>query len=312
MQLHSSLLKNSWELIKELAEIGGTVASEHPADPGRSPYPSSYATEYVMNLVALLGLVLVTFPQCMWGAAVQKLTTVAANFVTEPFKALDRPCTHKKHDNMTGYDPVDRHYRSRRHQAYPPPLCEQLAICFVESLLAAGPREDRSMDDFKKALVAPIEEPSLGERVPCPEVGSCWDPLPRWTETARWRFRDVEHNNILEGRAAVGAATMAASRDDSIGKRILMISDSQVVVGVMSKGRSSVRALNRLARRVGALTLGMGIRFYWRYIRTHRNHADAPSRGRPWGTGGSDDQDTARIGAAWNALPDDFFRQAQG
>ena len=33
----------------------------------------------------------------------------------------------------------------------------------------------------------------------------------------------------------------------------------------------------------GTVVLATGIRVYWRYIRTNRNHADGPSRGEPIG-----------------------------
>ena len=135
-----------------------------------------------------------------------------------------------------------------------------------------------------------------------------WDPISRWKECARWRFRDHEHNDILEGRVGVVSATLIASQPDSMGKRALLISDSQVVIGVMSKGRSSVKALNRLARRVGAITLGLGMKLYWRHIRTNRNHADAPSRCRPFGTMSPDDSQAASLGASWNTLPEAFYQ----
>ena len=116
----------------------------------------------------------------------------------------------------------------------------------------------------------------------------------------------------LEGRDGAAAANLAACQYGAVGSRALLISNSQVVIGVMAKGRSSVAALNALARRVGALTLGLGMRFYWRYIRTNRNHADAPSRYRPFGTKGPDEADAAFLGAAWNTLPEDFFRTGHG
>ena len=57
------------------------------------------------------------------------------------------------------------------------------------------------------------------------------------------------------------------------------------------RGRSDVKRtvidphhqLQYLARRVAALRLAFGMRPSWRYVRTHQNHADAPSRGRPVG-----------------------------
>ena len=51
------------------------------------------------------------------------------------------------------------------------------------------------------------------------------------------------------------------------------------MLGALAKGRSSRLRCNRLCRRQAALTLGLGIRFYWLYVRTDRNVADGPSRG---------------------------------
>ena len=151
------------------------------------------------------------------------------------------------------------------------------------------------------------EIPEAGTRVPAPEVGKIWDDISRWKESSRWLFHKEEHNNILEGRAGVGAAVMVSADPQAMRSRVLLISDSQVVIGVMSKGRSSVHALNHLARRVAAISFATGARFYWRYIRTHRNHADAPSRQRPFGilpTAPEAGQD----GGAWNILPESFLK----
>ena len=75
----------------------------------------------------------------------------------------------------------------------------------------------------------------------------------------------------------------------AIGKRILIIGDSQVVVGALSKGRSSRTSLNHVVRRSAGIRIAMGLRVSIRYIRTHRNHADAPSRGLPFGVKGVPD-----------------------
>ena len=96
-----------------------------------------------------------------------------------------------------------------------------------------------------------------------------------------------EHNNMLEGRTAVMAAERVSRKPSNWGRRCLMISDSQAVIGAFAKGRSSVQRFNALCRRMAAVTLGMGIRFYWRYVRTHRNVADGPSRGQALGYAGT-------------------------
>ena len=81
-----------------------------------------------------------------------------------------------------------------------------------------------------------------------------------------------------------------------------------MVIGAFSKGRSSCEALNRLARRLGALRLATGIRPYWRYVPTHRNHADAPSRNREWGLL----PDSAELLPTGLSLPSYFYVRTRG
>ena len=128
----------------------------------------------------------------------------------------------------------------------------------------------------------------MGTKVPCPEVAAVWDPLERWVEEGRWVWGKEEHNNILEARASVIAAKMATMDKEAWGKRHLMISDSQVVIGSFAKGRSSREVLNYVIRKLAAIVISTGTRFYWRYIRTHRNHSDGPSRGFPIGVAPKD------------------------
>ena len=68
------------------------------------------------------------------------------------------------------------------------------------------------------------------------------------------------------------------------GQRLLVFSDSQVTIGALAKGRSSRPLLNYVCRRAAALRLAFTTRVCWRWVPTHRNHADAPSRNLPWGT----------------------------
>ena len=71
-----------------------------------------------------------------------------------------------------------------------------------------------------------------------------------------------------------------------------------------------MKILNFVARRIAALSLSMGARLYWRYVRTHRNHADAPSRNRPFGVLPELD-DGARLPAGAR-LPERFYRLTHG
>ena len=114
----------------------------------------------------------------------------------------------------------------------------------------------------------------------------------------------------------MAAFVRAAENPASWGSRIMCFSDSQVTIGAISKGRSHVPVINRLARRMAALMLGTRIKPYLRYVRTHRNNADGPSRGA--GLGYLDQSkavvpkdeklDTGR----WDELPDTFYLKTSG
>ena len=126
-------------------------------------------------------------------------------------------------------------------------------------------------------------QPELGTRVALPEVSTTWDPIARWRELYRWRWRVKEHINVLEARTGLSGLTATTADPAGWGTRRLIMSDSQVTVGAFAEGRSSRPVLNHLCRKVAATCLSCRVRVAWRYIRTHRNHADGPSRGKPLG-----------------------------
>ena len=90
-------------------------------------------------------------------------------------------------------------------------------------------------------------------------VGPEWDRRSRWVEAFRCVWRRPEHNNILECQAALQAVRYALRKGERWGMRLLLITDSLVVLGALSKGRSRARALLRLCRRTAALLLGCGV-----------------------------------------------------
>ena len=67
------------------------------------------------------------------------------------------------------------------------------------------------------------------------------------------------------------------------GRRVLLVTDSLVSLGVLSKGRSSSWPLLRLARQAGVCVLVARLRLYLRWVASERNHADGPSRDAPIG-----------------------------
>ena len=56
------------------------------------------------------------------------------------------------------------------------------------------------------------------------------------------------------------------------------MTDSLVSLGVLSKGRSSAKALLHLARVAASVQLAFGILLYLRWVPSEKNIADGPSR----------------------------------
>ena len=79
---------------------------------------------------------------------------------------------------------------------------------------------------------------------------------------------------------AVSLELQRRARDlRELNRKYLHLVDSQVVLALMSKRRSSSRALNFSLMRINAVALATGIRPIMAYIRSHDNPAGWPSRG---------------------------------
>ena len=105
--------------------------------------------------------------------------------------------------------------------------------------------------------------------------------MHRWKEVMRVRWKEEEHQNVLELRGALLFLQNCLRFQDRWAKRILLISDSQVVIGCMMKGRSRSIQLNTILRRIAAYVMATHSLVYVRWIESDRNHADGPSRGFP-------------------------------
>ena len=309
--LHSRLMRASCALIEAMAKKGGTLTKEHPADRGCHPFASIFATALWRALTVRLGLQHVTFPQCMFGAPTKKPTTLA--YCNVDLAAFNRLCTHGRHGEvLCGLDEEGK-FKTRAAQAYPPEVCEELARAHLQAWEKREPFLEESQAAELVRMSQVEQQPDLGTRVPVPEVGTNWDPISRWKLLVAWKWRQSEHNNVLEMRAAVAAFDRATRSAAFWEKRILVISDSQVTIGALGKGRSPIPVINRLCRRVAALVLAFGIKTYLRYVRTHRNVADGPSRGQPLGyAAGPPPVLPERSGGAWNMLPDVFYLKTAG
>jgi hypothetical protein len=87
-----------------------------------------------------------------------------------------------------------------------------------------------------------------------------------------------EHINCLEVRTAgygIGWALRNFCRFDS---RFVMLLDSSVALGALTKGRSSSFPVLRCVRRISALLLATGVRPLYRFVESEANPADLPSR----------------------------------
>ena len=119
---------------------------------------------------------------------------------------------------------------------------------------------------------------------------------------------DTKHINVRELETQVNILRRLAAEGHG-SCRALSLLDSQVAQGVIGKGRSGSRALNRVWSRALPYTIGTGVQLGALYCPTRRNPADAPSRLRPVGpplhaaptfvTGQCDQEEWAK----WALLP---------
>ncbi|CAK0829777.1 unnamed protein product, partial [Prorocentrum cordatum] len=95
----------------------------------------------------------------------------------------------------------------------------------------------------------------------------------------RWRWQD-EHISLKEARVALMGPRRHCRSVRLLGSKLPTLSDSQVTVGALEKGRSSA-GLQALRRRAAAYLLGGQIARWPRYIETDRHPSDFDSR--QWG-----------------------------
>ncbi len=113
------------------------------------------------------------------------------------------------------------------------------------------------------------------------------DRLPRTSIDARkwhwkivkgWRWRHPDHINVLEMEALYQSLRWRLRGGRLFNPRFLHLVDSQVVLGVVAKGRSSSKKLNRVVKRINLLLLGCHSYLLLGWVRSELNPADEPSR----------------------------------
>ena len=100
----------------------------------------------------------------------------------------------------------------------------------------------------------------------------------KWKVVKGWRWRFEGHINVLELEALYRSLVRRFKGGRLFHTRCLHLVDSQVVLGVVAKGRSSSRKLSRVLRRVNLLLLASHCQLILGWVRTELNPADAPSR----------------------------------
>jgi hypothetical protein len=92
-----------------------------------------------------------------------------------------------------------------------------------------------------------------------------------------WVYKN-EHINILELRTVILALKWVLSFKQSLGTRLLLVSDSTSVIGAARKGRTSAFRLLVRLRTLAALSLASGVRLVLEWCPSEFNPADYPSR----------------------------------
>ena len=93
------------------------------------------------------------------------------------------------------------------------------------------------------------------------------------------RVETPSHINIEEANALLRYLRWVLRAKSRFAHRIVLLVDSKVVLGAISKGRSSSKPLNALVRRAAALCFAGGIILHCVFVSTKHNPSDWPSRG---------------------------------
>ena len=102
-----------------------------------------------------------------------------------------------------------------------------------------------------------------------------------WKVAMSYRFKHSlgpEHINALEMRALLSTIKWRASQINTANCRCLHLSDSQVCIGIVTKGRTSSCRIKHIIQQINALMLASNLHLLCAYVATHDNPADEPSR----------------------------------
>ena len=87
------------------------------------------------------------------------------------------------------------------------------------------------------------------------------------------------HMNLEEANALVGYIRWILRSRDRFRRKVVVLIDSKVVIGAVTKGRSSSLPLNGVLRRIASLCFAGGLILRCIFVPTSHNPGDWPSRG---------------------------------
>ena len=100
----------------------------------------------------------------------------------------------------------------------------------------------------------------------------------KWRVFLSYRWHHQDHINVLEVAAAFDALRSMVKKASSHSCRRLFLLDSQVAIGVLTKGRSSSRRLNFILSRFAAVSVAANVFPVFGWVSSAKNPADGPSR----------------------------------
>ena len=103
-------------------------------------------------------------------------------------------------------------------------------------------------------------------------------PAWKWETVQAYKWEASHHINVLELTAFLNYMRSRAGSVDFHGKRIFNVFDSRVAACVVAKGRSSSKVLNRVCRRVMALSLATNTYVITLWTISKWQYSDAASR----------------------------------
>ena len=260
-----------------------------------------WSVRHMVQLVSSLGLHVVPFDMCAFGASFKKYTKLLCNHSC--FLALQRRCTRTHiHDVLAGsvYDPNAGRWMSRTKlaQEYPVQFNHEYAMLATSNLpfLPKGTLSSMYCDSVRVSDFDALDGQVLDTGLPFLSVNQSdvakkhltpWEEsleeisvgLP-WKSIRSWQVDSEAHINVLEVKAWCGLIRKLSGSPFMHGHRLISLWDSKVGRGAQAKGRSSSHILLSQFRAVLPSFLGAGFEYEGFWIPSPSMPMVGPSRGR--------------------------------